>query len=457
MGLRNMLRSSSASGQGSSPLLRIMAAAALLLAAAVLQTNTASAMDIKVVKSPGGIEAWLVEEHSVPLVAMRFSFVGGSAQDPDGKEGLANFLSVMLDEGAGPHDAQTFQSLIEENAIRLSFSESRDHFAGSFQALTSYRAKGVELLKLAITEPRFDGDAVERMRQQLLARLAFDAKDPNRIAGREWSKAAFPNHPYGRPSSGTEQSLAAIMAEDLRAYRDRVFARENLKVAVVGDITEADLKTLLDEVFGALPAKANLTPVPPAVAKAGQSNVVKMPFPQSVAVFGLPGIDRHDDDFMAAFVLNQILGGGGFASRLMEEVREKRGLAYSVYSYLQTLEHAAVFAGGVATKNERIRESLDVIKGELKRMAENGPSEEELANAKSYLTGAYALRFDTNGKIAQQLLGIQEDALGIDYVTTRNEQIEAVTMADLKRVAARLLKVEDLIVTIVGQPDGVPG
>ena len=431
--------------------------AAAVLVVAALQPNTANAMDIQVVKSSGGIEAWLVEEHSVPLVAMRFSFVGGSVQDPDGKEGLANFLSVMMDEGAGEYDAEAFQSLLEENAVRLSFSESRDRFSGSFQTLTENRAKAVELLRLAVTAPRFDQDAIDRMRKQLLARLAFDAKNPNRIAGKAWSKAAFPNHPYGRPSSGTEGSIKSITADDLRDYRRRVFTKDNLKVAVVGDITADELKALLDDVFGKLEAKGELRDVPKATLKTGQKNVIKMPFPQSVAVFGLPGIPRHDDDFMASFVLNQVLGGGGFASRLMEEVREKRGLAYSVYSYLQTLDHAAVFAGGVATMNERIAESLDVIRAELKRMADDGPTAEELANAKSYLTGAYALRFDTNGKIAQQLLGIQEDDLGIEYVKTRNEQISAITMEDVRRVAKRLLKTDDLIVTIVGQPDGVPG
>ncbi|MEL6873805.1 MAG: insulinase family protein, partial [Pseudomonadota bacterium] len=164
-----------------------------------------------------------------------------------------------------------------------------------------------------------------------------------------------------------------------------------------------------------------------------------------------------DDDFIPAFVMNHILGGGGFASRLMEEVREKRGLAYSVYSYLQPYDHAAIFAGGVATQNEKIKESLDVIRGELKRMAEEGPSEEELKNSKSYLTGSYALRFDTNSKIAQQLLGIQLDNLPISYVDERNKLVEAVTIEDVKRVAKRIIDVDQMIVTIVGQPQGVGG
>lgn len=429
----------------------------VLICSTAMTKGTAQAMDIQVVKSDSGVEAWLVEEKSVPLMAMRFAFDGGNSQDPAGKEGLANFMSTMLDEGAGPYDATAFQNLLEENATRLSFNETRDHFAGSFETLTANRPEALRLLKLALMEPRFDQDAIERMRAQLLARLAFDAKNPNRVADNAWSALAFPDHPYGRPATGTIDSVTSVSRDDLNDYRRRIFARDNLKVAVVGDIDAETLKGVLDDVFGGLPEKSELTPVPPVEMKAGQQLVVRMPVPQSVAMFGLPGINREDEDFMAAFVMNQILGGGGFASRLMNEVREKRGLAYSVYSYIQTLEKSAIFGGGVATMNERVKESLDVIQAELQNMAENGPTETELANAKSYLTGAYALRFDSNSKIARQLLGIQLDNLGIDYVNTRNEQIDAVTMEDVRRVAKRMLDVNGLVVTIVGEPEGVPG
>jgi len=431
-----------------------------LLVAGLLTTatRTASAMDIEVVKSPGGIEAWLVEERSVPLIAMRFAFEGGNAQDPEDKPGVANFLSVMLDEGAGDLDAEAYQQRLEDLAIRLNFSDSRDHFSGSLQTLTENRDEAFDMLRLALAKPRFDADAVARMRRQLLARLAFDAKNPQQVAAQAWARTAFPDHPYGRPSRGTPLTVPAIGRDDLEGYRKRVFARSNLKVAVVGAIDAETLGPLLDKVFGALPETADLKPVADVEpVKGGVQTVIEMAVPQSVAVFGLNGIPRKDPDFIPAFVLNHSLGGGGFASRLMEEVREKRGLAYSVYSYLQPNDHGSVFAGGVATQNERVAESLSVIRSELKKLAEEGLTDEDLANAKQYLTGSYALRFDTNSKVAQQLLGIQLDDLGIDYVKTRNEMIEAVTLDDIKRAAERLLTVEDLIVTVVGQPVGLPG
>lgn len=413
-------------------------------------------MKIQTVKSPGGIEAWLVQEHAVPLIALRFVFEGGSAQNPAGKEGLANFLTAMLDEGAGDLDSHKFQERMEELAFRMSFEDSRDGFYGSFETLTANRDPSIDMLRLAINQPRFDADAIERVRRQLLSGLAFAAKNPNRVAGKAWSALAFSGHPYGQPAEGTPESIAGIARDDLENFRKRNFARDNLKVVAVGDINAEQLGALLDRVFGDLPAKADLTAVPPTMPEAKERvQVIPMDVPQSVVQFGAPGIAREDDDFMAAFVLNQILGGGGFASRLTEEVREKRGLAYSVYSYLQPYRRTAIFAGGVATKNEEVGRSLDVIRSELRRMAEQGPTPEELKNAKDYLTGSFALRFDTNAKIANQLLGFLFEGYGIDYIDKRNALVNAVTLADVKRVAARLLKADELIVTVVGKPQGL--
>ncbi len=436
--------------------LPVVASAMLLCLAAPLLTAKANAMKIQQVRSPGGIDAWLVQEHAVPLLALRFAFDGGSAQNPAGKEGLANFLTAMLDEGAGDLDSTKFQERMEELAFRMSFEDSRDGFYGSFETLTTNRDPSVEMLRLAVNNPRFDADAMERVRKQLLSGLQFAAKNPNRIAGKAWSSLAFANHPYGRPADGTPESIASITREDLEAYRKRTFARDTLKVVAVGDIDATQLGLLLDRVFGDLPAKAELTPVPAVAPSAKEKvQVIEMDVPQSVVQFGMQGIARDDKDFMPAFVLNQILGGGGFASRLTEEVREKRGLAYSVYSYLQPYRQTSIFAGGVATKNEEVGRSLDLIRSELKRMAADGPTETELENAKGYLTGSFALRFDTNAKIANQLLGFLFEDYGIDYIDKRNVLVNAVTMDDVKRVAKRLLRADELIVTVVGKPQGL--
>ena len=448
-------------------LLTLLGGIAAISALAHLQSPTASttssqpvarSMKIQTVTSAGGIEAWLVEEHSVPLLALRFLFDGGNAQDPAGKEGLANFLTGMMDEGAGNLDAQKFQERMEEIAMRMGFEDGRDYIYGNLETLTINRDAAADLLHLALTKPRFEAEATERVRRQLLSGLAYAAKDPSKVAQNEWQGLAFPGHPYGRPANGTPETVNAITPADIAGYHRKVFSRGTLKVAAVGDIDAKALGLLLDKVFGELPAQSELTPVPAVAPKTGGAQkVIEMNVPQSVATFGVAAMARKDPDFMAATVLNHIIGGGGFASRLMEEVREKRGLAYSVYSYLSPYKRTSVFAGGVATKNEEIGQSLDVIRAELKRMAEAGPTETEFDNAKSYLTGSYALRFDSNAKIANMLLGIQQEDLGLDYVDRRNREVEAVTLPDVKRVAARLLKVDDLLITIVGKPKNLPG
>lgn len=428
---------------------------AMLILSMALATPGEAKMRIQQVTSPGGVTAWLVESRQVPLIAIRFGFTGGAAQDPAGKAGLANFVSGMLDEGAGDMKSVEFQERQEELAVRMSFDAGRDEFTGNFQTLTRNLDQAAELFRLALTRPRFDADAVERIKKQILTGLKFDLNNPRAVASREWFKLAFKGHPYARPVKGSLKSLKNIGRGDLRDFVNKVFTRDTLKVAVVGDIDARTLGLLLDTVFGDLPAASDLKPIAEAKPPKGpQRKVIEMDVPQSVAMFGHAGPKRKDKDFIAAYLLNYILGGGGFNSRLTEEVREKRGLAYSVYSYLSPYSYGAIYVGNVATENKSMARSLKVIRDELKRMADKGPTAQEFKYAKQYLTGSYALRFDTSSKIASQLLGIQIEELGIDYIDTRNAKIEAVTLQEVRRVAKALLKFDGLIVTIVGKPEG---
>lgn len=428
---------------------------AILILSVAPATPGEAKMQIQQVTSPGGITAWLVESRQAPLIAIRFGFTGGAVQDPAGKEGVANFVAGMLDEGAGDLKSVEFQERQEELAVRMSFTAGRDEFTGSFQTLTRNVDEATELLRLALTQPRFDKGAVERIKKQILTGLKFDQNNPRSVASRAWFKLAFKDHPYARPVKGSLKSVVHIGRGDLRDFVNKVFTRDTLKVAVVGDIDAAVLGPLLDKVFGDLPAVSDLKPIAEAKPPKGpQRKFIEMDVPQSVAVFGHAGPKRKDKDFIASYLLNYILGGGGFNSRLTEEVRQKRGLAYSVYSYLSPYRRAAIYVGNVATENKSMARSLKVIQGELKRMADKGPTAQEFKYAKQYLTGSYALRFDTSSKIASQLLGIQIEELGIDYIDTRNAKIEAVSLQDVRRVAKQLLKFDGLIVTIVGKPDG---
>jgi zinc protease len=431
--------------------------AAALLGAVLILAAAASAHAAKIerVVSPGGIEAWLVQEKSVPLVAIDFAFRGGANQDPADKAGVASMVAALLDEGAGDLDAKAFQERMAENAIQLGFNAGRDHVRGWVRTLVEHREEAFGLLRLALTAARFDPDAIERVRSQVVSRLTRETTSPNDIAGKRWWSTAFPDHPYGRPVSGTLESVPRIAAADLTAYARRIFAKDNLKIAVVGDIDAASVGALLDRVFGALPAKAEIAPVGVARPQGlGRRIVVELDVPQAVVTFGGPGIPRKDPDFIPAYIVNHILGGGSFSSRLYREVREKRGLAYSVYSSLVWLDHAAMFMGGTGTRAERAGETIELIEQEIRRLVESGPTEDELARAKSFLKGAYPLGFDTSSKIAGQLVQIQLDELGIDYPERRNALIEAATIEDVRRVAKRLLE-NGLLVTVVGRPQGV--
>ena len=438
-------------------LIRAAARAVLVLAlTAVVLTAPAKATEVTRVISPGGIEAWLVEAHAIPILSVSIAFRGGATLDPAGKEGRANMVSALLDEGAGDYDSRAFQSRLEDLAIHLGFSTGLDTFTASLKTLTVNTDAAFEMLRLAMTEARFDEEPVERIRRQLQVRLTRLADDPDRIARRAWFDAAFPDHSYGRPVDGTPESVAALTVADLRDFVAGQLARDRMVVAVVGDIAPDRLGALLDATLGGLPAAgAPLTTAKTAPAAPGRLIVVDRDIPQSVVVFGHQGLDRDDPEFYAAYVMNYALGGGGFTSRLTQEVRQKRGLAYGVYSYLSPLDYAALYFGRVATENARVAESLEVIRAEFARMRDDGLTADELADAKTYLTGSFALRFDSNGKIAKFLIGIQLDDLGIDYIDRRNGYIEAVTLADANRVAARLLDPEALLVVVVGTPEGL--
>lgn len=422
---------------------------------AIPSITSAQAMNIQKVVSKKGIVAWLVEDHTLPLIAMQFGFTGGSSQDPQNKEGLAYFVSGMLDEGAGEIESQDFQEKLEDLAIQISFDANRDAMTGGVKTLTKNKDEAFRLLNLALTQPRMDKDAVERVREQIYSIIKMDDEDPSNVAANAWFAHVFSGHPYGTRTKGSLETIAAITPDDLKSYTNKNFAHSNLFVAVVGDITADDLSAALDTVFGNLPEKADLKTVGDAPWQTDpRQTVIAKATPQTVVNFGLPGPKRKDPDFIPAYILNYIVGGGGFASKLMEEVREKRGLAYSVYTYLYPFDYAGVFLGSVATENSRVAESIDVIRQVLADIAKNGPTGEELENAKRYLTGSYALRFSSSSAIAQIMLWIQIEDLGIDYIDKRNSLIEAVTLDDIKRVA-KLMKPDELVMTVVGQPEGM--
>jgi zinc protease len=384
------------------------------------------------------------------LVAMEFAMGGGATQDPAGKAGVGNMVADLIDEGSGELDSRTFHEHLERRAIELSFSVTRDNFRGSLRMLKDDKDEAFDLLRMSLTSPHFDSADVERVRAQLISGLKRETSNPGSIASRKFLEIAYGDHPYGRPSGGTLESVPKITIADMKDYVGRVLTREHLKIAVVGDIDATSLGSLLDRTFGELPAKSRLTPVSDVKAsKPPQREFIALDVPQTVVTFGGPGIRRSDPDFMAAFVVNHILGGGS-GSRLYREVREKRGLAYSISDSLAWMDHSALFVGSTGTRADRAGETVDALTREIRRMAEDGPTEQELDEAKSYLKGSQMLSLDTSSKLASALLQYQQDRLPIDYLERRNSVVDAVTIDDAKKAARRLWG-DGLLTVIVGR------
>jgi zinc protease len=425
--------------------------AACLALTALAPAPSHAAAKIQHLVSPGGIEAWFVQDATVPLIAMEYAFGGGSTQDPPDKPGVGNLVGDLLDEGSGDLDSKTFHERLDRRAIELSFSSSRDYFRGSLRMLKDTRDEAFDLLRMSLTSPHFDSEDVERIRAQVISGLRRDSSSPTALASRKFLEIAYGDHPYGRLATGTLESVPTITIADMKEYVSHVLARDTLRIAVVGDVDADTLGKLLDQTFGGLPAKASLTPVPDVLAaKPPQRAFVPLDVPQTVVTFGGPGPRRHDPDFMAAYVVNHILGGGTLSSRLYHEVREKRGLAYSVYESLLWMEHSALFVGNTGTRADRAGETVEAINKEIRRMAEDGPTQRELDEAKSYLKGSQMLALDTSSKLASALLQYQLDQLPIDYIEKRNAIIDAVTLDDAKKAAQKLWG-QGLLTVIVGR------
>ena len=412
----------------------------------------ADAFEIKQVTSNSGITAWLVEDHKNPLITMQFMVRSGSSIDPKTKTGLAYLVSGLLDEGAGDLDSKSFQATLEKNSIALSFNARMDSFSGTLSTLTETKEEAFLLLALAIKEPRFDPEPTLRVKSQIAASLRASKENPNNIAGKLWWQLAFPSHAYGRPKKGTPETLASITREDMKDYVNKNLIKDNISISVVGDITTGELSAVLDDIFGDLPSSSSRNELRNSrVKNSGETVIVERDIPQSVVIFGHDGIKRDDADWYAATILFEILAGG-FGSRLTEEIREKRGLTYGVAAYPLPLDKAGVIVGSVSTVNGRVAESIRLIRDIWRRFGEEGPTIEEIQNAKDYINGSFSLRFTNSKTIVGVLNALQRFDLGKNYIEERPNLIEKVTPEDLKRVAKRIFKAESLTFVIVGNP-----
>lgn len=436
--------------------LRRAARSILAVMLAVMPVAGAQAIEIKEVTTPLGIKAWLVEDKSAPVVALSFSFAGGTASDPDGQLGVTSLMARLLTDGAGTLDAQAFRRRQEDAAASLGFGASLDRLSGTLRVLSANRDEGFDLLRLALSQPRFDPDMVDQRRAQTIAGLNQAEQRPQSVAGRTLMTTLFQGHPYANNPEGTREDLKALTPARLKQRAATLLVRSGLIVSAVGDIGEGELARQLDRAFGSL-VVGTVPPLPPEWKPPTKPRtvVVERPVPQSTALMALPGIARDDPDWYSAVVMNHVLGGGGQQSRLFNEVREKRGLTYGVSSGLRTYKRAALLVVSTASANERVADAIRVVRAEIARMRTEGVTEQELADAKTYLSGALALSLDSSGSVASLMHSLQVDGLSPDHLVRREALIAAVKIDSVRRVARRLLREETMTTIVVGKPVGV--
>ena len=426
----------------------------LVALALAFSTAHASAFGAKPLNVAKGEDVWFSEDHTLPLIAVVASFPAGSVYDPQGKPGLAAFTAAMLDEGAGNMSGRAFHDALADKAIQLSVEPDRDWTVVTLVTLSANAKDAFKLLALALARPRFDQDAIARVRAQMIQNLDHQDEDPSEVASREFNRVFFSYHPYAHAVSGDRAGLGAIGRADLKNFAAAHWVRSGLKIAVAGDVNAAALSDYLKSTFG--PLSARQPAQPPHIGKLGAPGVhtIAMDVPQPNAVFGAPGVMRGDRDFLPAYVANYILGGGGFASRLTTEVREKRGLTYDISSDLSDMRGAAVVEGLVATRADAMGQTLQAVRDTMAKFAADGPTVQELADAKTYLTGSYPLAFSSNAGTASQLSAFQRAGLDVGYVARRNDLINAVTIDDVRRVAKRLFDPGRLTVVVAGTMKG---
>jgi zinc protease len=422
----------------------------------LLCSVSAQATEIKEVTSPGGIRAWLVEDHKLPLIAMQFAFRGGVEQDPVAKQGLANLTMNLLSEGAGPYDAAAFQQQLADHSVALNFNASRDSLQGSVKALSAEKTTAFDLLHLALTQPHFETSAIERTRAQQLTGLRMQLGNPEWQGRYVLFQTIFGPHPYGERRLGSTQTLASLTKADIKSFATNHLAQNNLVIAVAGDISPRELGPLLDHIFGDLPKQAKLVTMNDFVWPRTTAIILSpREGTQTEVLFAMPGPKRNDKDWYATEIANYILGGGGFSSRLMQEVRDKKGLTYGISTGLSPMEYGGLIMGEAATDNAKTGQAWDITLDTMKHFYDDGVSEKEVDGAKDYLTGALPLAMTSTDKIAGILVDMQLDHLGRDYLDRRNDLLRQVSVDDVNQAVRRWFNPDGLTMSLVGKPEGI--
>lgn len=419
----------------------------LLTAGAVLRGQAAPAIEHWV--SANGARVYFIESRVLPMLDIQVDFAAGSMVDPPAKAGRAALTRSLLDLGAGPLDETAIAEQLADVGAALGGSADTDRASISLRTLSAPDKRGpaLAILRQILQSPRFEAAVFEREQARTVAGIKEALTRPDSIAGRTFWAALYPAHPYGRQA--TPESVAALTRDDLQAHYQQYYVARNAVVTVVGDLSRSEAAALVDQLLDGLPEGAPATLPAPPKGSAGRTQAIAHPASQAHIYIGLPAIERGHPDFFPLLVGNYTLGGGGFVSRLMQEVRDKRGFAYSVYSYFAPLRHAGPFQIGLQTKRSQAREAIQVTRSVLDGFLRQGPTPDELAAAKANLTGAFPLRLDSNRKLLDNAAVIGFYGLPLDYLDTYQDKVRAVTAEDVRRAFARHVRPADLVTVTV--------
>ena len=406
---------------------------------------------IEEVTTPKGLKAWLIRAPNLPMVSVELNFRAGSMLEPVAKQGVAHFTAALMDEGAGPYDARQFREELDAIGARFGASTDTQDLSINLTTLTEHKARAFELMGLALNQPRFDADAVERMRDGMMADIRQGDEEPSNVAWRLFRPAIYGGHAYANNGEGSLETVGNLSAEDAKLWHTQGFTKANVMIAAVGDITPEELAKLLDGALGDLPAgdaRAAITVAPEVVAP----TIIRkqMDVPQGTVLLGQLGLPRSDPDFYAMLVMNEILGGGVLTSRLGADVREKHGLAYGVNSVNAPLPYAGMFYVSLATGNDTVAKALELVRKHLHLIRDEPVTKDEFDDAKAYLVGSFPLRLDSNGKLLNMLAMMQSENLPRSYLADWPKKIAAVTREDIQRVAKKLIKPNDMTLVVVG-------
>lgn len=413
-----------------------------------------AALPIQHWQTANGAHVYFVESRGLPLLDVSVEFDAGARRDAPAQSGLANLTAQTLSLGAGGLSEEAISRHIADVGAQLVATFEPDRAGMTLRTLSSERERNqsLELLIKVLQKPDFPEAAIEREKARIIAGLKEEATQPGPIGEKVFYATLYGSHPYGLPGAGKVETLGMLQRQDVVEFYHRYYVAETAVISLVGDIGRTQAETIAERLSADLPRASTALPALPEVVSPAQAEVRRIPHPatQSHILLGTPGMSRSDPDYFALYVGNYILGGGGFASRLTEEVREKRGLAYSVYSYFLPLAQPGPFQIGLQTKQEQSQQALDVVRATLSRFVAEGPTQDELRRAKLNIGGGFPLRIDSNKKILGYLALIGFYHLPLGYLDEFTDKIEKVSLADIKSAFKRRIDPERMVTVIVG-------